>query len=252
VQQPLVELPSRPRRPARRPALALAGVLAISLGLLSVARADELKPFEASYTWIWHGMTVAVTHLKLEKTGDTWTYTSRSEPRGIGNLLSQRPRTASVLRVTEAGVEPLSYKGDDGTKSTKRTVDVRYDWDEHRVTGVYEETPVDLPLTPGVQDDASVQVAMMVELLRGRTPERFALLDKNAVREYRYAREGEETLKTPLGAVATVVYRSQRENALHVNRYWCAPDRGYIPLRVQQKRGDDVQWTMEIQSLKRE
>jgi hypothetical protein len=72
------------------------------------------------------------------------------------------------------------------------------------------------------------------------------------VREYSYVREGEETLKTPFGEVATVIYRSHRANSPHVNRYWCAPGRGYIPIRVQQKRGDEVQWTMEIQSLSRE
>jgi hypothetical protein len=237
---------------ARRPLLRCAGALLLGCLAAAAAVADELKPFEATYAWSWHGMTVAVTHLKLEKTGDTWTYSSRSEPRGIGNLLSQRPRTVSVLRVTAAGVQPLSYKGDDGTSSTKRTVDIKYDWDKQRVTGVYEDTPVDLPLTPGVQDDGSVQVALMVALLQGHTPERFALLDKNTVREYRYAREGQETLKTPIGDVATVIYSSQAANSRHVNRYWCAPDRGYIPMRVQQKRGDEVQWTMEIQSLKLE
>jgi hypothetical protein len=93
---------------------------------------------------------------------------------------------------------------------------------------------------------------MMVELLAGRTPERFSLLDKNSVREYLYTREGEETLQTPIGSVATVIYRSQRKNSPHVNRYWCAPDRGYIPMRVEQKRDDEVQWAMEIQSLKRQ
>jgi len=92
----------------------------------------------------------------------------------------------------------------------------------------------------------------MVELLRGRTPERFELLDKNSVREYSYVREGKETLKTPFGDVPTVIYRSHRANSPHVNRYWCAPGRGYIPIRVEQKRGDDVQWTMEIRSLRRE
>lgn len=241
----------RPRdaRALRSLRLSLAALLAGTL--MNVARADELRPFEASYQWIWHGMTVAVTHLRLEKSGDTWTYTSRSEPRGIGNLLPQRPKTVSVLKLSAEGVEPLSYQGDDGTSSTKRTVNVTYDWNAHRVTGVYEETPVDLPLTPGVQDDSSVQVAMMVELLAGRTPERFSLLDKDSVREYLYKRDGEETLQTPLGPVATVIYSSQRKNSPHVNRYWCAPERGYIPVRVQQKRGEDVQWTMEIQSLSR-
>ena len=243
---------TEPPRRARRPGLRLVGLLALSFPMVQVAAAEELRPFEASYDWIWHGMTVAVTYLKLEQTGDTWTYTSRSEPRGIGRLLAQRPKTVSVLKTTDHGVQPLSYQGDDGTGSTKRTVDVRYDWSQHRVTGVYEDIPVNLTLTNGLQDDASVQVAMMSELLHGRTPEHFSLLDKNTVREYRYARAGAETLQTPLGPVVTVIYSSQRANSLHLNRYWCAPDRGYIPLRVQQKRGDEVQWTMEIRTLKRE
>lgn len=228
-------------------AAALAALLASA-----AAAADELEPFEASYTWIWHGLTVAVSTMKLERTGDTWTYSSRSEPRGIGRLLSERPKTVSVLKLTANGVEPLSYKGDDGTASTKRKVDVEYDWEKHRATGVYEDTPVDLRLTPGLQDESSVQVALMVELLRGHSPEHFSLLDKNTAREYGYVREGEETLKTPIGEIATVIYRSQRANSPHVNRYWCAPGRGYIPIRVQQKRGDDVQWTMELQSLRRD
>lgn len=78
---------------------ALAGALASVLLASGVAAADELKPFEASYAWIWNGMTVAVTTLKLAKSGaDTWTYTSRSEPRGIGKLMSQRPRTERAAR----------------------------------------------------------------------------------------------------------------------------------------------------------
>jgi hypothetical protein len=242
VQQALTEI-----RGARVVAAA-----ALALLLCQVAGADELKPFEASYAWMWHGMNVAVSTLKLEKSGDTWTYSSKSEPRGIGKVFSERPTQTSILRVTDAGTEPLSYKASDGTSSDKRTVDVKYDWDNKHLTGVYEQTKVDLPLKPGVQDDASVQVAMMVELLRGRTPDHFELLNKDSVREYRYTREGEAKLKTPLGEIQTVVYRSQKANSPRVTRFWCAPDRGYIPMKVEQKRGDDVEWAMEIQSLKRE
>jgi hypothetical protein len=72
------------------------------------------------------------------------------------------------------------------------------------------------------------------------------------VRQYRYVREGEATLQTPLGKIETVIYRSERENSPRVTRFWCAPGRGYIPLRVEQKRGDDIEWSMEIRSLKRE
>jgi hypothetical protein len=237
----------RPEQRAAAPgALALCALLS-----LAAAHADELKPFQASYNWIWNGMTVAAMTVKLEKTGDTWTYTSSGEGRGIGKLMSLQPKTVSVLRVTADGVQPLSYNVDDGSGNDKRTINLKYDWNQHRVTGVYERTAVDLPLTPAVQDDASVQVALMASLLRGKTPDHFSVIDKNSVREYSYAREGEETVKTPFGDVATTIYSSKKTYSPRVNRYWCAQERGFVPIRVQQKKDNDVEWTMEIQSLTR-
>jgi hypothetical protein len=238
--------------PERRPRR---GLLCSALALLAVsatASADELKPFQASYTWIWHGLTVAESKLQLEKQDDTWIYQSRSEPRGIGRVMAERPVQQSVLRVTESGVQPLTYHADDGTPSTKRDADITFDWTARHVSGVYEDKKVDRALVPGIQDDLSVQVAMMVELLRGRAPEQFSLLDGNSVREYRYVREGEATLETPVGSIATVIYRSQKEGSPRATRFWCAPSRGYIPLRVEQKRNDDVEWILQIESLERE
>ncbi len=231
------------------PRLILASLLALSS---ATASADELKPFEATYKWIWHGLTVAVSTLRLERQDDKWVYRSKSEPRGIGRAFSERPTQESVLRVTDDGVHPLSYKADDGTSSTKRDANVQFDWDHKRVSGVYENNKVDMPMPSGIQDDLSVQIALMTELLRGHTPEKFVLLSGNSVREYRYSRDGEETLHTPVGTVPTIIYRAEKQNSPRVTRFWCAPSLGYIPLRVQQKRNDDVEWTMEVQSVKRD
>jgi hypothetical protein len=222
------------------------------LALTAAASADELKPFQASYTWMWHGLTVAESKLQLQKQDDTWIYESHSEPRGIGRVMSERPVQRSVLRVTDKGVQPLSYRADDGTPSTKRDADVKFDWSTGRITGVYEDQKVDRALTPGVQDDLSVQIALMVALLRGDTPERFSLLDGNSVREYRYMREGEATLKTAIGSLPTIIYSSHKEGSPRVTRFWCAPSLGFIPLRVEQKRKDEVEWTMQIESLERD
>jgi hypothetical protein len=157
-----------------------------------------------------------------------------------------------MVRVTATGVQPLSYKADDGTASTKRDIDIQYDWVHGHVTGVYEDVRIDLPLQPGIQDELSVQIALMVELLRGRTPERFLLLDKSSVREYHYVREGADTVSTPFGNIEAIIYRSQKEGSPRVTRFWCAPSRGYIPLRVEQKRQDNIEWSMQIRSLKRD
>lgn len=229
-------------------------LLALTVALLAVhaaARADELRPYQATYKGVWHGMTVAVSELKLEQTGDTWTYSSSSSPRGIGRLAAGvfPPHQVSVVRVTTAGVQPLSFKSSGGESS--KAIDLAYDWSAHRVTGSYEGTAVDQPLTADVRDDASVQLALTVELLAGRIPKSFRVIDRNSTRQYQFARDGEATLATPMGPVATVVYRSQKANSPRITRFWCAPDRGYIPLKVEQTRGEDVQWTMEIESLTR-
>jgi hypothetical protein len=245
--------PARPDSVLRRARLAptLLGVLATFM--MQVARADELKPFEISYIWSYGGMTVAVTTLKLERRDtQTWVYSSRSVPRGIGYVFSERPRMESVMRVTDSGVQPLSYRASAGNASTSRDIEVTFDWQQMRVTGVYEGSPMDMPIKPGTQDDLSVQIALMVELLHGRSPETFLLLSKSEVRLHHYTREEAETLDTKIGRVPTIVYRSVGEYSPRATRFWCAPDHGYIPMRVQQKKGDNVEWTMQLESLQRD
>ena len=227
-------------------------VAAAALASTGAAAADELKPYTATYNGIWRGLTVAVSTLKLEQTGDTWTFSSRSEPRGIGKMASGvfPPLQVSVVRITDQGVQPQSFKSSGGDPG--KSIELNYDWQTHRVRGTYEGTPVDLPLTPQVQDDGSVQLALMVELLAGRTPPSVQLIDKNSVRDYEFTRDGEATIKTLLGDVPTVIFKSQKKYSPRVTRFWCAPERGFVPMKVQQKKGDDVQWTLEIQSLKRQ
>jgi hypothetical protein len=224
-----------------------------ALGAAERATAAGLEPFEASYTWIWHGAPVAVSTLRLEqRQADTWSYASSSEPRGLGFLYPMRPRLESLLRVRDQGVQPLHYHATDGTSADQRGADVSFDWDAGRATGVYEGVKVDLALKNGVQDDLSIQIALLYALRQGRVPGNLSMIDKNAIRDYDYRQAGTETIDTRLGRIDTVVYASQHTGAPRVTRFWCAPSKGYVPVRVQQKRLDSVEWTMEIESLKSE
>jgi len=230
----------------------LAVVMTLALTFIAgSARADGLKPFEAAYTWIWHGAPVAVSTLKLEQRGpDTWSYASSSEPRGLGILYPMRPQLESLLRVGDQGVRPLHYRATDGTSGDRRSADVTFDWDAGRATGRYEGVPVDLALKPGVQDDLSIQIALLSALRQGHTPSNLSMIDKNSIRDYEYRQERTETIDTRLGRVETVVYASQHVGSPRTTRFWCAPAKGFVPMRVQQKRLDSVEWTMEIESLK--
>lgn len=233
---------------ARRTLLTL-----VLLGAATLAGADELLPFSARYAFAWRGMTAGESSLKLERDlGDRWVYRSSTAPRGLGRLFRSRPVvTESLLQQTPAGMRPLRYRADDGSDSKERDLALDFDWEQQRVTGLAGERRIDTPVPADTQDDLSVQIALMYELLAGRVPEGFRVFDEKGVREYRYVHEGSATLDTPLGQVDTEIYRSQRERSPRATRFWCAPAYGYLPMRVEQRRKGEVEWTMEIKRLSR-
>jgi hypothetical protein len=209
-----------------------------------------LMPFQASYSWYWRGTRVAVSTITLaHRKDDTWVYSSVASPRGLGRLYPMRPSLESVMRITPNGVEPLSFKVSGSGAS--HDADVMFDWVAGRAVGMYEGSPMNMPIKRGVQDDLSVQIAMMMQLLAGHMPTMAFDLDKNSVREYDYVRDGTADLSTSIGPVPTVIYVAHHPGSPRVTRFWCAPSLGFIPMQVQQTRVNAVEWTMQIDSLKR-
>jgi hypothetical protein len=231
----------------------LAAGLALGAGAAAAAAdGSGLLPFEASYNFIYKGLNAATTTLILtHDAGDRWTYRSGGEARGIFRALPiDNPNQSSEMRVTAAGVQPLSFTQRNGA-SDERAIDIRFDWDGNRVQGMVEKKPVDETVPPDTQDDMSVQIALITAMARGQDSGTFHTYGDRGLREYRYRADGEELLRTAIGEVPTRIFVTERSGSPRSTRYWCAPAFGYLPLRVQQKRQDDVEWTLEVRSLKR-
>ncbi|MBS0387091.1 MAG: DUF3108 domain-containing protein [Proteobacteria bacterium] len=209
-----------------------------------------LRDYDASYSVLAYGMNAGTSNMSLRHAGgDEWIFTARNNPHGLFRLSSTASLTlTSRMKVGAQGVQPLLFTAAQPDGSDQRA-EVHFDWSAQRATGTVDGHSVDMALKPGVQDDQSVQVALMVALLGGHTPAGIALFDKDGIRDYDYARVGEETLHTPMGSVDTVVYESHKAYSPRRTRFWCAPQYGYVPMRAEQKRDGDVQWTMEIRSL---
>ena len=218
------------------------------------AGAQALLPFEAHYAWTLKGISAGHSTLTLQQLdAERWRYASRSVASGLFRLIARGDITQdSQLRISNGQVLPEQYRGDDGTPATSRDVDLHFDWRTRRVSGVYEDTAVDLPIEPGVHDDMSIQIALMVELLRGQVPKSFRLVDRNLTKDYAYSLIQTVTLDTPLGPQRTQVYRSQRVGSASSVLYWCAPELGFLPLKVERHDGHDkVEWALNITALTR-
>jgi hypothetical protein len=238
-----------------RVAAVLALVLATQLVPIVDAQGTEpkaapargaLAPYKARYQVTYRGITGGQLESALRRgtIPDQWRYESRAYPNLLGSIaVSSDARQRSTMEVTDSGVRPLALVFDDGSDTSAKDVRLEFDWATGRVRGESKGKAFDLAVTPGTQDSASVQAAMLVELLAGREPKMFRILNGAKLQDYRYWPEGRATIVTPFGQFETVIWASQREGSNRVNRVWHAPQLGYVPVQaIQYNKGrPDVQ-----------
>jgi hypothetical protein len=228
--------------------------LLLVLPSMHAAAADELQPFTVRYAWTLKGLSAGTSTVTLKRlTGDRWSYSSRSVARGLFRLIASGDITQdSTMRVIGTQVLPERYRGDDGTGSTGRDVQLDFDWQALRARGIYEDTAVDIAIEPGVHDDMSVQIALILALNKGTPPTGFKLVDRNLFKEYTYSTAGTAQLDTPLGRQQAVLFRSQRIGSKSSTLYWCAPALGFLPIKVERHDANNkVEWAMNMEALTR-
>ena len=220
----------------------------------SYAQGEAIKPFSARYQVQWHSISVGTSDLILKqpRPDGEYDYISHSNARGIFRIaFSDEITQISTFVIKDGQVQPLKFRGDDGTANTQQDVSLDFDWPRLRLKGVSEDKPVDLPLRAGTQDPMSVQIALMYALSTGHSPTIVWLADKDEIKDFNYTNEGKAALKTALGDLETIVLASRRAGTTRVMRLWFAPSLGYIPVQAQRTHDGKVEFTMSIKSLQR-
>jgi hypothetical protein len=217
------------------------------LGLPLGAAAAELLPFKATYTIRWSGMSAGTGELHLQQRSDgRWAYDSRVRSRGLFRIApGANQRSSSVFRIVEGKVVPDTFTSDEHAQQ------ITFDWQKGRVTGSVNRKPIDLPIQAGLLDTQSVQVALMQELLSGRMPARFVLVDEDKIKDYLYAVEGSEMIDSIAGRHRADIFSSRRPGSKKATFFWCAPELGYLPLKVERRNGREVEWSMTLATLER-
>jgi prepilin-type processing-associated H-X9-DG protein len=204
--------------------------------------------FVATYQVAWHGISAGASTLKLAAQGpDTFTYSSNIQAHGLFRLVFPDALIqSSTFTFADGHVSPLHYQESGQARDHSDDVELSFDRNSGRVHGSSQTHAVDQPLDAGIQDPMSVQIELMQQLQAGLAPTRFKLFDKDQAKEYTYTRERTEVLTTPLGALDTVVYRSDRAGSDRVTRLWLAPKLNYLPLQAARSRNGSVDLSMRI------
>jgi len=233
-------------------------VLAIVLACLgplptpAETAAPRLEAYTARYQVSYRGLSggYVESSLKPGSAPGIWLYATRAYPNFLGRMaVSAAAREHGTMQITGERVRPLEFEFNDGTAEEAKDVRLEFDWNANQVTGVADGKPFTYDVEPGTQDTASVQAAMLVELLAGRTPTGFAIVAGGRLRQYRYWSEGTARVTTPAGEYDTVVWASQRDGSSRVSRVWHAPALGFVPVQAVQYRKGKPEISMKLASL---
>ncbi len=229
---------------------------ALTLSPLVTAATDGLPvaPYQASYEVYASGFSIGEATITLAATGPgTYRMSSDVRPNGLVALLaSGRIHEQASGEIRDGAIRPNQYERllDTGRKSNH--MQLRFDWPAGRVQARYNTDQAVLPLVPGVVDPLSLQLMVMDDLQRGRTPSQYSLVDRTEIKTYQIRNQGQVTLDTPLGKLKTVLINQYTPGKTRMTTFWISPEMQYLPVRIMQEKDGKEELRMEIRAVERQ
>jgi hypothetical protein len=219
-----------------------AALLCLALATASaaaVAAEPALEPFTAHYNVRYKGMAVGTSRTELRRAPQPgrWVIETQSVATGLARLVASGTLVQrSDFELAGSSTRPWAYLLDDGTEDTDRDVTLAFAWRAGRVQGTAEDEPVDVATEPELQDAGSIQALVLARLRSGLEPDTIAMIETDNVKRYRYTLLRRERIRTAIGELDTVVYRSSREGSSRETIFWYAPSLGYAMVQAEQRR----------------
>lgn len=217
------------------------GVLALMSTLrpaASGAAETALAPFVAEYDVRYGRMAVGSSRTELSRAAlsGRWILESRSTATGFARVIASGTlKQRSTFDLEASAPRPQSYLFDDGTDRTSHDVTLEFDWQKGSVRGTAEDEPVEVAVIPDLQDAASMQALVLARLRTGVEPGTISMIEKDKIKYYRYTLLRRENLKTAIGELETIVYRSTRDGSDRETISWHAPKLGYALVQAEQR-----------------
>ncbi len=113
-----------------------------------------------------------------------------------------------------------------------------FDWDAGSIS-THGRSDRELPLSADIFDNLSQQLAIRCSAAQGQATMRYSVVKRSRIKDYAYERVGEETIKTDLGELDTVVLRRVHDTNKRTTRVWLAPELNFMLVRLHQTESKD-------------
>ncbi len=199
---------------------------------------QEMQEYHAQYVAEASGLAAsAERHLQRLPDG-SYRLEMTLTARALGIELAQLRQSSDFVlpQGTGSALQPLRFLSEQ-TGISAESVGVTFDWAAMTAISHSDDEQWSIPLSPGVMDALSLQLALRRELLAGASGEfSFDLIDEDEKEVQRYRTLGRELLSTELGALDCLVVERIREGDedRRSTRFWLAVDWDYLLAGLEQ------------------
>lgn len=221
----------------------------LALLLNSGAIAQELlTPHEAQYK-VRISVLRGEMNSRLELVDGHYQVMSIVKPKGIARLISRGSiEEHSIFSVLDGLVQPSQYSSSDTLAKEGQTVSMHFDWASDVLTGHMGGQPIELSLASGAIDRASLQYALMVDLMHGRVRHEYILQEPDDIKRLEITLEGEKVVEVPYGRLKAIGITHSANSSSRKTTLWCAPSLGYLPVIIEQYKDGKLKGRVELSS----
>jgi hypothetical protein len=213
---------------------------------LTAAAAPSLVPFDAVYSVRISAARGEMT-MNLTAGHDGLTASSSLRPRGFAKLFaSGRVDESTTFAVEEGRVVPLDYAMTDTLGRHDKMAQMTFDRQAKRAAGTDEDGPFEHPIDSDTYDRASIQYALMLDLLNGRRSDSYTMLDGDRRKQLGITYTDDIVADVPLGEYPVTVVQHRTEGSSRRTVLYCAPALGYLPVRIEQYKNDKLNVRAEL------
>ena len=210
----------------------------------------ELKPSVAEYSATFkNGIPISGTasHTLIQLSHNVWRYQFN-----VDSFFADVNESV-YFQWNGERVVPITYHYKrSGWAVNNRRATLEFNWKENTVLNDVQGIPWSMEIPDDAIDKLGYQLQIKLDLMAGKRDLRYQVADGGHLKEFRFAIEGEETIKTELGEVTAVIVKKIRsESEKRDSTLWFAKEWDFLLVKLIQIESDGERYEINIKSTNR-
>ena len=155
----------------------------------------------------------------------------------------------STFSLKNGVIQSKTYELTDTIRSKPRQSSATFDWDKLLLSGHYKDRKFELSLNNYIIDRVALQMAIIINNQQGNNSSEYYILDRDKVLKVQVSKKEIVNIRVPFGQFEAIEIEHGGEQAESTNSLWLAPELGYIPVKITQKKDGKTVFTANLSQL---